>query len=308
MQRNMSSSNHRPSSATKARTRPSRSPTATTTPRRRAGQDAWSEHLRCAVCYWHTFVWPGSDVFGAGTFDRPWAGGDRSTLARAQGSTQRSSSSSKLGVPYYTLPRPRCRPRGRQPGRVPAATCDAWSTCSRRSRRERPASSLLWGTANLFAIRVTCRGRRQQPDPEVFAYAAAQVNSALNATHRAQRRQLRDVGRPRRLRDVAQYRPEARARTARALHAAWWSSTSTRSASRAAADRAEAAGAHQAPVRLRQRHSLRLPQRVRAREGVQGEHRGQPRDPGGPQLPARDRHALAQGHLRQHRRQPRRSA
>ena len=31
-----------------------------------------AEHLRCAVCYWHTFAWPGSDVFGAGTFDRPW--------------------------------------------------------------------------------------------------------------------------------------------------------------------------------------------------------------------------------------------
>ncbi len=30
------------------------------------------EHLRMAVCYWHTFVWPGSDVFGAATFKRPW--------------------------------------------------------------------------------------------------------------------------------------------------------------------------------------------------------------------------------------------
>ena len=30
------------------------------------------EHLRPAVCYWHTFVWGGADVFGAGTFTRPW--------------------------------------------------------------------------------------------------------------------------------------------------------------------------------------------------------------------------------------------
>ncbi len=29
------------------------------------------DHLRIAVCYWHSFAWPGSDVFGAGTFDRP---------------------------------------------------------------------------------------------------------------------------------------------------------------------------------------------------------------------------------------------
>ena len=26
------------------------------------------EHLRWAICYWHSFAWAGSDVFGAGTF------------------------------------------------------------------------------------------------------------------------------------------------------------------------------------------------------------------------------------------------
>ena len=30
------------------------------------------EHLRFAACYWHNFCWDGSDVFGAGTFGRPW--------------------------------------------------------------------------------------------------------------------------------------------------------------------------------------------------------------------------------------------
>ena len=30
------------------------------------------DHLRMAVCYWHTFCWDGYDIFGAGTFDRPW--------------------------------------------------------------------------------------------------------------------------------------------------------------------------------------------------------------------------------------------
>ena len=29
------------------------------------------DHLRFAVCFWHTFCWPGSDIFGAGTFGRP---------------------------------------------------------------------------------------------------------------------------------------------------------------------------------------------------------------------------------------------
>jgi hypothetical protein len=42
-------------------------------------------------------------------------------------------------------------------------------------------------------------------------------------------------------------------------------------------DRAEAAGADQAPVRLRRRHGLRLPQGIRAGEGSEGQHRAGPR-------------------------------
>jgi len=30
--------------------------------------------LRIAVCYWHSFSWPGTDMFGAGTLARPWQG------------------------------------------------------------------------------------------------------------------------------------------------------------------------------------------------------------------------------------------
>ena len=30
------------------------------------------EHLRFAACYWHNFCSTGFDIFGEGTFDRPW--------------------------------------------------------------------------------------------------------------------------------------------------------------------------------------------------------------------------------------------
>ena len=30
------------------------------------------DHLRIAVCLWHSFAWPGFDMFGLGTLDRPW--------------------------------------------------------------------------------------------------------------------------------------------------------------------------------------------------------------------------------------------
>ena len=43
---------------------------------------------------------------------------------------------------------------------------------------------LLWGTANLFSHPRYAAGAATNPDPEVFAYAAAQVKSMLEATHR----------------------------------------------------------------------------------------------------------------------------
>ena len=42
------------------------------------------EHLRFAACFWHTFCWPGSDVFGGGTFNRPWHAGANDSAAAAQ--------------------------------------------------------------------------------------------------------------------------------------------------------------------------------------------------------------------------------
>jgi xylose isomerase len=42
---------------------------------------------------------------------------------------------------------------------------------------------LLWGTANLFSHRRYMSGAATNPDPEVFAYAAAQVKNAMDVTH-----------------------------------------------------------------------------------------------------------------------------
>ena len=35
-----------------------------------------ADHLRVGVCAWHSFAWPGTDMFGAGTLDRPWLAAD----------------------------------------------------------------------------------------------------------------------------------------------------------------------------------------------------------------------------------------
>ncbi|MGA2024165.1 MAG: xylose isomerase, partial [Steroidobacteraceae bacterium] len=59
------------------------------------------DHLRLAVCYWHSFCWPGSDVFGAGTLQRPWLAGPM-TQARAEEKLDAAFDFfERLGVPYY---------------------------------------------------------------------------------------------------------------------------------------------------------------------------------------------------------------
>jgi xylose isomerase len=44
-------------------------------------------------------------------------------------------------------------------------------------------TKLLWGTANLFSNRRYMAGAATNPDPDVFAYAAAQVKNVLEVTH-----------------------------------------------------------------------------------------------------------------------------
>src|ERR1700689_5291578 len=49
-----------------------------------------------------------------------------------------------------------------------------------------PGLKLLWGTANLFSHPRYMAGAATNPDPDVFAFAAAQVKNTLDATHRLQ--------------------------------------------------------------------------------------------------------------------------
>ena len=57
------------------------------------------DHLRFAVCYWHSFVWPGGDPFGGQTFQRPWFG-DSLDDARLKADVAFEMFTA-LGVPYY---------------------------------------------------------------------------------------------------------------------------------------------------------------------------------------------------------------
>jgi xylose isomerase len=140
------------------------------------------EQLRFAICYWHSFCWPGDDVFGTGCFARPWfEGGTPLALAEHKLSVA-FEFFGKLGAPFFTFHDRDLAPEG---GSL-AETQSNLDRMIERAQAEmaRTGVKLLWGTANLFGHPRYAAGAATNPDPEVFAFAAAQVKSALEATHR----------------------------------------------------------------------------------------------------------------------------
>ncbi len=137
--------------------------------------------LRCAVCYWHSFAWPGSDVFGAGTFDRPWFKVSDPLEAAELKLAAAFEFFQKLGVPYYTFHDRDMAPEGATL-RESHANLDRLVASAERAMA-RTGVKLLWGTANLFSHPRYMSGAATNPNPEVFAYAAAQVKKALEVTH-----------------------------------------------------------------------------------------------------------------------------
>jgi xylose isomerase len=152
-------------------------------PDRLVGGRRMEDHLRIAVCLWHSFNWPGSDVFGVGTFDRPWlaAGAEPMDAARAKLDAA-FEFVSKLGVPFFTFHDRDVAPEGSTFAET-VARLDA-IVDELEAHMERTGIRLLWGTANLFSHPRYAAGAATNPDPEVFAYAAAQVKHMLETTHR----------------------------------------------------------------------------------------------------------------------------
>jgi xylose isomerase len=144
------------------------------------------DHLRFAVCYWHSFNWDGFDVFGAGTLDRPWHPSFAAGLDPMEAARRKMESAfeffAKLGVPFYCFHDRDVAPEGSS-FKESAALLDEMVDLA-AEHQERTGVSLLWGTANLFSNPRYQAGAATNPDPEVFAYAAAQVAHCLEATHR----------------------------------------------------------------------------------------------------------------------------
>ncbi len=142
-----------------------------------------ADHLRIGVCVWHSFAWDGRDMFGVGTLDRPWLDPSAEPMPAArQKMAVAFEFIEKLGMPYYCFHDRDVAPEGASfaefRDNLDALTDDALGY------QERTGATLLWGTANLFTHPRYQGGAATNPDPDVFAYAAAQVKHMLEVTQR----------------------------------------------------------------------------------------------------------------------------
>src|SRR4029079_8234310 len=72
-------------------------------PNRKVMGKRMEDQLRFAVCYWHSFTWPGTDPFGGETFMRSWM----HAADPMEGARQKTGGAFEmfrlLGVPFFTF-------------------------------------------------------------------------------------------------------------------------------------------------------------------------------------------------------------
>lgn len=139
------------------------------------------DHLRFSVAWWHSFAWEGGDPFGGSTFQRPWHPQDDMGRARMKADIA-FEMFEILDTPFYAWHDADIRPDN-----------DRFSDNLRSlqqitdymgEKQMQTGKRCLWGTANMFTNRRWMSGASTNPDPEVFAFAAATVKSCMDAAHK----------------------------------------------------------------------------------------------------------------------------
>ena len=148
------------------------------------GGVSMAEQLRFSVAYWHSFASDGADMFGSGTWDRPWiADSAQDPLGAARAKMDAAFEFlGKLGAPFVCFHDRDVAPEGE-------TFAESAGNLDRMADRmagllESTGTRVLWGTANLFSHPRYQAGAATNPDPEVFAYAAAQVAHCMEVTKR----------------------------------------------------------------------------------------------------------------------------
>ena len=138
------------------------------------------EWMRFSIAYWHSFRGTGSDPFGPGTIQRPWEIGRDPVVVAQRRMDAAFEFFTKIESPFWCFHDRDIAPEG-------ATLAESNRNLDKivahaKGLQKATGVKLLWGTANLFSNPRFMCGAATNPDAHVFAYAAAQVKKAMEAT------------------------------------------------------------------------------------------------------------------------------
>ena len=140
------------------------------------------DHLRFGAAYWHCMRNPLADPFGSGTALMPWDDGTDSVENAVKRTHVFFEFLDKIDIDYYCFHDRDIAPELAslsESNKALDAVVDELEKLQGETGKK-----LLWGTACLFAHPRYAMGAGTSPYVDVFAYSAAQVKKAIEATHR----------------------------------------------------------------------------------------------------------------------------
>lgn len=137
------------------------------------------EHLKFAMSWWHTLCAGGNDPFGDATIDRAYDVKDEMERAKAKVDAG-FDFMTKIGIEYFCFHDADIAPQGK----TFAETKENLKTIVKyiKEKMNETGIKLLWGTSNCFGNPRFMHGAGTSCNADAFAYAAAQIKNALDAT------------------------------------------------------------------------------------------------------------------------------
>ena len=138
------------------------------------------EHLKFALSWWHTMGGDGTDMFGCGTADKSWGESDPSARAKAKVDAA-FEIMDKLSIEYFCFHDRDLSPEYGSLAETNAKLDEVTDYIAEKMKAD-PTKKLLWGTAKCFDHPRYMHGAGTSPSADVFAFSAAQIKKAVEAT------------------------------------------------------------------------------------------------------------------------------
>jgi xylose isomerase len=137
------------------------------------------EHLKFALSWWHTMGGDGTDMFGVGTADKTW--GECTSESRAKAKVDAAFEiMDKLSIDYFCFHDRDLSPEYGSLSETNAKLDEI--TDYIKEKQSQTGKKLLWGTAKCFEHPRYMHGAGTSPSADVFAFTAAQIKKAIEAT------------------------------------------------------------------------------------------------------------------------------